>query len=116
GRQYEHNQRSPVSGRCVHATDSTDEPVRRRRTRIKEFDVVEENPLAIGSEIRSCRDAHTCDFSAATLASPAESSPCAQCRAVQLLRLNRLREFFCTNHRPAAALLAPATARFALER
>src|SRR6185503_3256956 len=48
GRQYEHNQRSPVSGRCVHPTDSTDEPVLRRRARIKEFDVVEENPLAIG--------------------------------------------------------------------
>ena len=62
GRQYEHNQRSPVSGRCVHATDSTDEPVRRRRTRIKKFDVVEENPLAIGSDIHCCRHADTCDF------------------------------------------------------
>ena len=44
------------------STDSTDEPVRRRRTRIKEFDAVEENPLAIGSEIHSCRYVDTFYF------------------------------------------------------
>ena len=37
------------------STDSTDEPVRRRRTRIKKFDAAEEDPLAIGSDIHCCR-------------------------------------------------------------
>src|SRR4051812_21912863 len=45
------------------STDSTDEPVRRRRTRIKKFDIVEENPPAIGSDIYSCRHADTFYFS-----------------------------------------------------
>jgi hypothetical protein len=59
GRQYEQNQRSRVSGSSVHATDSTHDRARRTRTRIKKFDVVEENPLAIGSDIHCCSHVDT---------------------------------------------------------
>jgi hypothetical protein len=64
------------------STDSTDEPMRRRRTRIKKFDAVEENPPAIGYNIHCCRNADT-------------SSSCAQCgrRTAQFSRLNRLLAF-----------------------
>jgi hypothetical protein len=51
-----------VSGSRVHAADTTDEPVRRRCTRIKEFDAVEENPLAGSSDIRGCRHENTDDL------------------------------------------------------
>jgi hypothetical protein len=47
GRQYEQNQRSRVSGSWAHALDSTHDRARRTRTRIKEFDAVQENPLAM---------------------------------------------------------------------